>query len=148
MLQVLNALAIDATFTRNDMEPAYKKGSGFNGGVSSQEPTGNIDIGRSNKTKGITLVVTISNPLLNQVIGSRSFTAYSLEKDDTFKISFGYKGGYLGYSYEDIIVQPTQGIQQALIDAAALWIVDATYGETKKELNLRSCLNPKAGNLI
>ncbi|MFI3189959.1 hypothetical protein BCS42_04195 [Crenothrix sp. D3] len=147
-LKSLNVLAIDGAFTRNDLEPAYKKSNGFNGGVSGQEPTGNIDFGQSGKTKGVSLVVTISNPLFNQVIASRSFTAYSLEKDNTFKISFGYKGGYLGYSYEDIIVQPTHGIQQALIDAAALWIVDETYGDTHKEMNLHSCLKPEAGKLI
>lgn len=140
-LDKLSSLVVDAVFTRNDSEPIYKNGNAFNGGVSSQQPvTGSVDFGQTNKTKGITLVITISNPITNQVIASKAFTAYSFESDNQFKIRLGYQGGYIGFNHEDIVVQSTHGIQQALIDTAALWLANATYGQNNG-LNFNTCLD-------
>lgn len=147
-LDTLSPIIVEAMFTRLDSEPLYRNGMGVNGGVSSEQPvTGDVNIGLSNRAKGVSLVIKISNIVTNQVIASKAFTAYSSEHDNLFKIRLGYDGGYLGYSMDNIMVQTNHGLQQALIDTAALWLVDRTYGQTKG-LDFKTCLDDKTEELL
>jgi hypothetical protein len=148
MYENATPLVVNATFTRNDSEPFVTTGTTLGGGLSYTQSTVNdLALGNNKKTKGVTLVITISNPQTNQILLSKAFTAYSFADENTFKIKLGYAGTYVSLDHADKIVQPTHAIQQALIDTVALWLVNETYGVTNS-MNLQECLPAEARHLI
>ncbi|SEH05441.1 hypothetical protein [Candidatus Venteria ishoeyi] len=123
----LRPIVIKSAFTRNDENPVIKNNLGFNIG-SDGDADGEVDFGKSEQVKSITLTVIMEDPRTNQVVASGSFTINTHEKGHAFDLSIGGNEPFLGITSDNLLVESKHGAQQSLIDAATLWLLDWTYG--------------------
>lgn len=129
LYSTLEPRIIKAAFTRNDKEPIHKKGFGFNIGSDGNDGDGSIDVGKTNEYSSISLTILLNNPSSNTLQDAATFTLNVYRKTNNFELSLGPGEGFLGLVNEDLVIESKHGAQQALIDAATIWVLDKTYGD-------------------
>ncbi|MBO0614818.1 hypothetical protein [Thiothrix fructosivorans] len=136
-------LVVDGSFTRMDGDNFYQEGDGHNAGSKSdtdEEKSGQIDFGKTNSARSLTLAVNLIDPRTNLVVSSRSFDLTFSRTNDKKRFRVALGDGFYGYSYSEVMVEGLHSAQQTLLDAAAMWVVDKAYGD---EIDFSSCLTPQ-----
>jgi hypothetical protein len=136
-------MVINGAFTRLDNDNIYQRGYGHNAGVRGDDNnrnSGQIDFGKTSSAKALTLVINLIDPRHNIVVGSQSFDLVFYRKNNKLRFRLAVGDGFYGFSGDEVIVEGLHSAQQTLLDAAALWILDKSYG---KQINFSKCLTPK-----
>lgn len=135
-LRSLVPLVISGSFTRFDTDNIFQYGSGHNAGSrargssndNSRRASGTADIGETNSTKAISLVVNLIDPRNNVVVGSQSFDLMFHRKNKTFRLRAALGDVFYGLSKRNVYVEGIHSAQKTLIDAATLWVLNKSYG--------------------
>lgn len=139
----LNTLIVKAAFTRNDENPVKKNSLGLNFGADGRSAKSEIDLGRTNQFKSMTLTVIVEDPRRNEIRTSASFTINTHEEGYAIDFSGGYGDAFLGFTNDNLLVESKHGAQQTLIDAATLWLLEYTFGNVS---NMKWCKHAKVEN--
>jgi hypothetical protein len=137
-------LIISGSFTRYDSDNIKQDGSGHNLGSRTRRlaenetdslwrrSSGQVDLGNTLSAKALSLVVNLVDPRNNLVVASQSLSLIFYRKNKTFRLRIGVGDGYYGISNNKVEVEGVHGAQKVLIDAAALWIMNKSYGSKYK----------------
>lgn len=148
-------LVVAGSFTRFDTDNIFQEGSGHNGGSRARRRSnddddnyrrgsGTADIGETNSSKAISLVVNLIDPRHNIVVGSQSFDLMFHRKNKTFRLRAAVGDVFYGLSKRNVQVEGIHSAQKTLIDAAALWVLNKSYG---KKTNFSVCYSNKQQKL-
>lgn len=147
----ITPLIVSGSFTRYDTDNLFQDGEGHDLGSRSRgndsdrrRGSGNIDYGKTDAVKAITLVVNIIDPRYNLVLTSQSFDLFFHQKNNSFRLRFALGDGFYGYSKNKVEVEGVHGAQQTLVDAAAIWVLNTAYG---KQTDLSGCYDENPGYL-
>jgi len=132
----MEAIIVKGAFTRNDENPIRKVEGRF-GASADGFANASLNADGSHQIKSISLSILIEEPLLNLVKNSASWTLNTHEKGYSIKLDAGYGDASLNASFDNLSVDSKQGAQQTLIDMAALWLVQNTYGDIA---NINNCM--------
>lgn len=135
-LKGIMPLVVSGSFTRFDTDNIFQDGSGHNAGSRARgssdddhrRASGTADIGETSSSKAISLVVNLIDPRHNIVVGSQSFDLMFHRKNKTFRLRAAVGDVFYGLSKRNVYVEGVHSAQKTLIDAAALWILNKSYG--------------------
>lgn len=135
-------LVVDGSFTRMDSDNYAQGGEAHNAGSRGDDDdreSGQIDLGKTTSARAITLAINLVDPRTNLVVGARSFDIQFSRTNDKNRFRIALGDGFYGYSNNEIMVEGLHSAQQTLLDAAAMWVMEKTYGDT---INFSPCLTP------
>lgn len=132
----MEAVIVKGAFTRNDENP-IRKVEGKLGASADGFANASLNADGSHQIKSISLSILIEEPSHNLVKNSASWTLNTHEKGYSIKLDAGYGDASLNASFDNLSVDSKQGAQQTLIDMAALWLVQNTYGDIA---DINSCM--------
>ena len=145
-------LIVTGAFTRFDTDNIFQQGGGQNLGTratsgqrNSNGGSGTTDIGETNSSKAISLVVNLVDPRYNIVVASESFDLMYHRKNKTFRLRAAIGDAFYGMSRNNIVVESTHAAQKTLVDAAGLWVLNKAYGE---QGNFVSCFTDKQKKMV
>jgi hypothetical protein len=140
----MKPVIVKGAFTRNDENPVRKIEGQL---TASAEGFANasLDSSGSHQIKSVSLSILVEDPLNNIVKHSFSWTINTHEKGYSIKFDAGYGDAALNASFDNLTVESKQGAQQALTDAAALWLVKQTYGSVA---DIDGCMNLARNNNV
>lgn len=133
-------LIISASFTRFDADNIVQDGIAHNAGSRTKRLAdwetdddwdkfaGEASIGETISGRLLSLVINITDPRYNLVVASESFDLYFDRENQSMRLRVALGEGYYGFSKNKVVVEGLHGAQKTLIDAAALWILNKTYG--------------------
>jgi hypothetical protein len=124
----MKPIIVKGAFTRNDENPIRKVEGSF-GASADGFANASLNADGSHQIKSVTLSLFIENPQFNLVEHSASWTLNTHEKGYSIKLDAGYGDASVNASFDNLSVDSKQGAQQTLIDMAALWLVQNTYGD-------------------
>ncbi|MCK5813595.1 MAG: hypothetical protein KAH03_05025 [Cocleimonas sp.] len=149
-------LIINGSFTRFDTDNIAQKGYGQNMGSRTRrlaenetdniwrKASGQVDFGRTSSAKALSLVINLVDPRNNLVVSSQSLDLIFYRENKTFRLRVGLGEGYYGISKNEIRVEGIHSAQKALVDAAALWLLNKAYGGQN---DFSSCFNNAHKNI-
>ncbi len=132
----MEAIIVKGAFTRNDENPIRKVEGKF-GASADGFANASLNADGSHQIKSVSLSILIEEPVFNLVKNSASWTLNTHEKGYSIKLDAGYGDASLNASFDNLSVDSKQGAQQTLIDMAALWLVQNTYGDVA---DIDSCM--------
>lgn len=135
-------LVVDGSFTRMDSDNYHQYGDAHNGGFrgdSNNRQSGQIDFGNTQSARAITLAINLVDPRTNLVVAARSFDLQFSRTNDKRRFRIALGDGFYGYSRNEVIVEGLHSAQQTLLDAAAMWVIEKSYGD---KINFSACLTP------
>jgi hypothetical protein len=133
-------LVISASFTRFDADNMVQDGIAHNAGSRTKRLAdwetdddwdkfaGEASIGETISGRLLSLVINIIDPRNNLVVASQSFDLFFNRENQSIRLRVALGEGYYGFSKSKVVVEGLHGAQKTLIDAAALWILNKTYG--------------------
>lgn len=145
-------LVISAQFSRFDSDNAAQDGIAHNIGTrtkqlaENEEDTrwrkfaGEASAGLTSSARLISLVINLVDPRNNLVVASQSFDLIFYRDNRTYRLRAALGEGYYGFSKDNVVVEGVHSAQKLLLDAAALWILNKTYGDRDQ---FASCFSPE-----
>lgn len=137
-------LVISAQFSRFDADNAAQDGMGHNVGTRTKRLAeneedsrwrkfaGEANLGLTSSARLISLVINLIDPRTNLVVSSQSFDLIFYRDNRTFRLRAAMGEGYYGFSKDNVVVEGVHSAQKLLIDAAALWVLNKTYGDQQR----------------
>lgn len=137
-VNTLALIALDGSFTRLDGSPFGSHGFGLNGGYeknNNQSRSADIELGRSESAKVVSLLMNIIRPDMNLVVRSQSLDLNFRNNTNRFNLKTQYDSGKLGWSFNKSKIESLHSAQQTLIDASALWVMAELFKDSGLQEN-------------
>ncbi|WP_339135070.1 MAG: hypothetical protein WGN25_16985 [Candidatus Electrothrix sp. GW3-4] len=134
---VTGIIRIKGVFTQNDSEDYHSKGFGNNAEVDGKHGSAEIEYGKAESSKSLSLTVHVGNAMDNTIVAATTLTLNTHTKSNEFSVGFGAGEGGVSFAREEKLNEAMHGAQRTLVEAAALWVLRGLYGE---KIDFNGCL--------